>query len=102
MYITSFDKLSECAEFLMQKDCANISRALKCGYKVSGYFVTDVKLDHVNIQVTRNHEKLNRYSLSGDYIDSFSTAVEARSKLGLKLGNLSAAIKKQGMCNGYY
>lgn len=86
----------------MQKDCANISRALKCGYKVSGYFVTDVKLDHINIQITKTHGMLNRYSLSGEYIDSFSTAAEAKSKLGLKLANLSAAIKKQGMCNGYY
>lgn len=97
-----FDNVSECASFLEQNDYGNISRALKCGYKVHGYFITDQKLDCVKIQVTKNNGKLNRYSLNGDYIDSFDTAKDARKKLNLKLGNLSAAIRKGGMCNGYY
>ena len=101
-YVTCFDNVSDCAEFLMQKDYSNISRALKCGYKVNGYFVTDQKLDYIKVQVTKNNGKLNRYSINGDYIDSFDTTAEAKSKLNLKLANLSAAIKKGGMCNGYY
>ena len=101
-YVTCFDNVSDCANFLMQKDYANISRALKCGYKVNGYFVTDQKLDYIRIQVTKNNGQLNRYSTNGDYLDSFDTAAEAKKKLNLKLANLSAAIKKRGLCNGYY
>ena len=101
-YVMCFDKVSDCSEFLSKSNYANINRAIKCGYKVSGYFVTDQKLDSIKIQITKNNGKLNRYSLNGDYIDSFETVSEARQKLGLKLCSISAAIRKKGMCNGYY
>lgn len=69
--------------------------------KIFGYFITTEKYDKLQITVTKNVEKLNRYTLNGIYIDSFSTIKEAKEKLGLKLNNISAAIKLGKSCNGF-
>lgn len=46
-------------------------------------------------------EKLNRYSLDGIYIDSFTTISNAKEKLNLKLSSISSAIKLNRQCNGF-
>ncbi len=101
-FVAEFDKLDKCAEFLeIHAKNNNLNRAIKNKYKINGYFVSYEKYDQLSIIVTKNNGKLNRYSIDGDYIDSFESAREAKTKLGLRLGNLSAALRSFGICNGY-
>lgn len=102
-FVKSFNRSQDCLEFLdiSLKRNGTLGRAIKGQYKVKGYFVTDEKLDKINIQVTKNNGKLNQYDLEGNFIQSFETARDAKNTLGLKLGNLSAAIRLKKQCNGY-
>ena len=93
-FINEFNTAKECVEFL-QTNSTNLSR------EVNGYFITTKKLDNYQILVSKPSEKLNRYSISGEYIDSFNTISEAKQKLGLKLSSISTAIKMNRTCNGY-
>lgn len=99
-FINEFNTAKECIEFL-QTNSANLSRAVKSKIKVNGYFITTEKLDNYQVLVSKSSEKLNRYSISGEYIDSFNTISEAKQKLGLKLSSISTAIKMNRTCNGY-
>ena len=103
-FVKEFEKARDCLEFLeydLQNNAA-LNRATNAQYKLNGYYVTCEKLDKLNVQITVNKSKLNRYDLNGNYIDSFATAREAKEKLNLKLASLSSAIKQKRMCNGYY
>lgn len=102
-FVKEFDKARDCLEFLEYdlKNNAALNRAVNGKYKLNGYFVTTEKLDKINVQITKNNGKLNQYDLDGNYIQSFDTAREAKEKLGLKLANLSAAIKLKKQCNGF-
>lgn len=101
-FVTEFDNLENCAKFLeVNSKTNNIYRSIKNKYRVHGYFVSYEKYDSISIQVTKNNGKLNRYTVDGKYIDSFESVKEARNRLGLKLGNISAAIRSFGICNGY-
>jgi len=95
-----FNTSSEVIDFL-NTNTANLSRAIKANYKISGYFITTEKYDKLQIVVTKNTSKLNRYTLDGVYIDSFSTVKEAKEKLNLKLSSISTAIKLGRSCNGF-
>lgn len=75
--------------------------AIKLQNKIRGYFISTEKYDKLQITVTKLSGKLNRYTLQGDYIDSFKTVKEAREKLGLKLCSISQAIKLGRQCNGF-
>lgn len=99
-YIQEFSTAKECIEFL-QTNSANLTRSVKTQTKVSGYFISTEKLDKFQVTVSKVSEKLNRYSLSGEYIDSFKTIKEAKEKLGLNLSSISTAIKMNRSCNGF-
>lgn len=98
--VNEFNKMSEVIEFL-DTNSANLSRAVKANYKISGYFVSTEKYDKLQILVSRTSEKLNRYSLDGIYIDSFNTVRDAKEKLNLKLSSISSALKLNRQCNGF-
>lgn len=98
--VNEFNKMSEVIEFL-DTNSANLSRAVKANYKISGYFVSTEKYDKLQIIVSRTSEKLNRYSLDGIYIDSFNTVRDAKEKLNLKLSSISSALKLNRQCNGF-
>lgn len=100
LFIDEFESSKEITAFL-DTNSANLSRAIKASYKISGYFISNEKFDKLQITVSKTSEKLNRYSLNGVYIDSFQTVREAREKLNLKLGNISTAIKLKKQCNGF-
>jgi hypothetical protein len=100
VFITEFENLKACCEFL-SSNTGNISRAIKTNLKVKGYFISTEKVDKLQIVVTKLSGKLNRYSESGHYIDSFNTVKEAKDKLGLKLLNISSSIKLNRTCNGF-
>lgn len=100
IFITQFNSASECINFL-ETNTGNLSRAIKTQRRIKGYFITTQKLDKLQVVVTKLSGKLNRYTLSGQYIDSFDSVKEAKEKLGLKLSSLSTAIKLNRQCNGY-
>jgi len=100
LFIDEFESSKEITAFL-DTNSANLSRAIKASYKISGYFISNEKFDKLQITVSKTSEKLNRYSLDGVYIDSFQTVREARERLNLKLGNISTAIKLKKQCNGF-
>lgn len=90
----------ECVEFL-ETDRGNITRAIKLQNKIKGYFISLEKLDNFKVNVTKLNGKLNRYSLNGEYIDSFDSIADAKKILNLKLCSISQAIKLGRQCNGY-
>lgn len=98
--VDEFDNSSDLVEFL-NTNRANLSRAVRANYKISGYFITTEKIDKLKVTITKNSDKLNRYSIDGQYIDSFDTIAEAKKKTGLKLNSISTAIKLQRTCNGF-
>lgn len=100
-FVKEFDTCDEITSFL-KTNTGNLSRAVKLNYKINGYFITNEKFDKLQVTVTKLSGKLNRYSLEGEYIDSFKSAGEAKKKTGLKLCSLSQAIKLGRQCNGYY
>ena len=89
------------AVLFLNTNTANISRAIKANYKISGYFISTEKYDKLQIIVNKKSEKLNRYSLDGIYIDSFDTVGQAKTKLNLKLASISSSIKLKRQCNGF-
>lgn len=99
-YIREFNSNEECIEFL-ETNRANLTRAIKLQNKINGYFISTEKHDKIRIQATKLNGKLNRYTLDGQYIDSFESAAQARQTLGLKLASLSQAIRLKRQCNGY-
>lgn len=101
LFINEFETAREIITFL-NTNSANLSRAIKANYRISGYFISHEKLDKIQITVSKTSEQLNRYSLDGNYIDSFKTVKEAKEKLNLKLANLSTALKLGKQCNGFY
>ena len=96
-----FERAIDIIEFL-NTDSSNLSKAIQANYKVSGYFISNEKHDKLQITISKLSGNLNRYSLEGEYIDSFKTAKEAKTKLGLKLGSVSTAVKTSKSCNGFY
>ena len=90
----------ECVEFL-NTDRGNLTRAIKLQNKIKGYFISLEKLDNFKVNVTKLNGKLNRYSLKGEYIDSFDSVADAKKILNLKLCSISQAIKLGRQCNGY-
>lgn len=90
----------ECIEFL-NTDRGNLTRAIKLQNKIKGYFISLEKLDNFKVNVTKLNGKLNRYSLKGEYIDSFDSVADAKKILNLKLCSISQAIKLGRQCNGY-
>lgn len=101
LFEEEFNTSSEIVKFL-NTNTANISRAIKSNYKISGYFISTEKYDKLQIIVSKVSGKLNRYSLEGKYIDSFRTVKEAKETLNLKLSSISTAIKLQKKCNGFF
>ncbi len=99
-YVTKFDSNQECVEFL-GTNRGNLTRAIKLQNKIHGYFISTEKYDKIRIQVTRLNGKLNRYTLDGQYIDSFDSVAQAKEKLHLKLSSISQAIRLGRQCNGY-
>lgn len=95
-----FESAGEAITFL-ETNYGNLSRAVKARYKISGYFISTEKHDKLQIVVNKKSGKLNRYSLEGEYIDSFNTVKEAKEKLGLKLSSISAAIRLRRQHNGF-
>lgn len=100
IFITQFNSASECVNFL-ETNTGNLSRSIKTQGRIKGYFITTQRLYKLQVVVTKLSGKLNRYSLNGQYIDSFNSVKEAKEKLGLKLSSLSTAIKLNRQCNGY-
>lgn len=98
--VDEFESAGEAVTFL-ETNYGNLSRAVKAQYKISGYFISTEKHDKLQIVVNKKSGKLNRYSLEGEYIDSFNTVKEAKEKLGLKLSSISAAIKLRRQHNGF-
>lgn len=90
----------EYIEFL-NTDRGNLARAIKLQNKIKGYFISLEKLDNFKVNVTKLNGKLNRYSLKGEYIDSFDSIADAKKILNLKLCSISQAIKLGRQCNGY-
>ena len=90
----------ECVEFL-ETNRGNLTRAVKLQNKIKGYFISLEKLDNFKVNVTKLNGKLNRYSLNGEYIDSFDSVADAKKILNLKLCSISQAIKLGRQCNGY-
>lgn len=99
-YIRTCESNEECVKYL-DTDRGNLTRAIKLQNKIRGYFISTEKYDKLQITVTKLSGKLNRYTLQGDYIDSFKTIKEAKEKLGLKLCSISQAIKLGRQCNGF-
>lgn len=99
-FYTDFDTQKECVEFL-NTNVGNLSRAVKSKIKIAGFFICTEYYDKIQIVVTKLSGKLNRYTLDGQYIDSFKTVKEAKEKLGLNLTSISQAIKLNRQCNGY-
>ncbi len=99
-YIRTCESNEECVKYL-DTNRGNLTRAIKLQNKIRGYFISTEKYDKLQITVTKLSGKLNRYTLQGDYIDSFKTVKEAREKLGLKLCSISQAIKLGRQCNGF-
>lgn len=99
-YITEFNSNEKCIEFL-ETNRGNLTRAIKLQNRIKGYFISTEKYDKLRIQATKLNGKLNRYTLDGQYIDSFESAAQAKQKLGLKLASLSQAIRLGRQCNGY-
>lgn len=99
-YIRTCGSNEECVKYL-DTNRGNLTRAIKLQNKIRGYFISTEKYDKLQITVTKLSGKLNRYTLQGDYIDSFKTVKEAREKLGLKLCSISQAIKLGRQCNGF-
>jgi len=100
LLIEEFENSKDAIEFL-NTDSKNLSRAVGANYKINGYFISTEKFDKLQITVSRLSGKVNRYTLEGDYIDSFSTVKEAKEKTGLGLTSLSTAIKLDRTCNGF-
>lgn len=100
-FIQGFDSNLEVVKFL-DSDRANLNRAIKCNYKINGYFISTEKLDKIQVTVTKLSGKLNQYDLDGNYIQSFDTIKQAKETTGLKLASISAAVRKCGQCNGFY
>lgn len=98
--VDEFNNSSELIEFL-NTNTANLSRAVRANYKISGYFISTEKHDKLKVVVTKNTSKLNRYTIDGIYIDSFDSIQEAKKKTGLKLNSISTAIKLGRTCNGF-
>ena len=98
--VEEFENSNEVTSFL-NTNTGNLSRAVKAHYKISGYFVSSKKYDKLQITVNKKSGKLNRYTIEGEYIDSFNTVKEAKDKLGLKLSSISSAIKLKRQCNGF-
>ena len=90
----------ECIEFL-DTNRGNLTRAIKLQNKIKGYFISLEKLENFKVNVSKLNGKLNRYSLNGEYIDSFDSVADARRILNLKLCSISQAIKLHRQCNGY-
>ena len=99
-YVQEFDSSEKCIKFL-QTNSGNLTRAIKLQNKIKGYFISTQKYDKIIPQTTKLNGKLNRYTLSGDYINSFDTIAQAKSKLGLKLSSISQAIRLGRQCNGF-
>lgn len=99
-YIRTCESNEECVKYL-DTNRGNLTRAIKLQNKIRGYFISTEKYDKLQVTVTKLSGKLNRYTLQGDYIDSFKTVKEAREKLGLKLCSISQAIKLGRQCNGF-
>lgn len=99
-FVREFDSNQECINFL-ETNRGNLTRAIKTSGKIKGFFITTEKLDKLQVVVTKLSGKLNRYTLDGNYIDSFNTIKEAKEKLGLKLTSISTAIKCNRQCNGF-
>ena len=99
-FVAEIEDLTKVKE-LLYTNSGNISRAVKCGYKVAGFFITTERLDNVQITISRTSGQINRYTLDGKYIDSFKTVREAEEKTGLKLNSISTAIKACRSCNGF-
>lgn len=100
-YVKACESSEECIKYL-ETDRGNLTRAVKLQNKIHGYFVATSKYDKLQITVTKLAGKLNRYTLEGNYIDSFKTVKEAKEKLGLKLCSISQAIRLGRQCNGFY
>lgn len=99
--IMECENIKECMDFLEVNTNSNISRAVQARYKINGYFVSTDKVDKLQVNFSRSSEQLNRYSMNGEYIDSFSSIKEAKEILGLKLCSISTAIKLNRSCNGF-
>lgn len=99
-FIQEFETASECIKFL-ETNSANLSRAVQLQNKIGGYFITTEKVDKLIISISKSSGKLNRYTVEGEYIDSFNTVAEAKEKLGLKLSSISQSIKLNRVCNGF-
>ena len=98
--VDEFESAGEAIIFL-ETNTGNLTRAVKAQYKISGYFISTEKYEKLQIVVNKKSGKLNRYSLEGEYIDSFNTVKEAKEKLGLKLTSISTAIKLKRQHNGF-
>jgi len=87
---------------IIDSSTTNFLRSVNCRYPINGYIVSKTKLNDFKVICSPISEKLNRYSLDGDYIDSFDTVKDAKSKLGLSLCSISSAIRSGRTCNGFY
>lgn len=98
-YYKTFKSMSEC---LQELDCclSNVQRAIKLGYKVGGYYLSDKLYSlYIKPEVKKLTGKVHQYDLSGNYIQSFTSLKEGEEKLGIKLTGVNDAIKQ---FNSYY
>lgn len=100
-FIEEVNSITECAKKL-EVNCSVIQKAVKNGYKCSGYYLS---FDKVNIFVKPDkkrarHKVLYRYDLNGNYIDCLNIS-EVKNICNNDYKKLHSAIKEGYSCCGY-
>lgn len=101
-YEKTFDSINECARTLGVTPGV-VQRAIKSQTKIRKYYISFEKLDKFVKEKTLKHysDEVHQYSLSGEYIQTFSCVNDVVKQLGKTYSSISTSIRLQGTCGGF-
>lgn len=100
-FLQTYDSLSEAARDL-NIEVSLISRAVKLGYKVLNFYFSDIKSNEFALSKKQSiySRPVYQYSLTGEFLQEFKNANEAKKKLYIT-SDIGSAIKMGRTCGGY-
>lgn len=98
----SYKSIAEAARAL-NVNISNIQRSLKGGYKTRNcYFSFELKPNFSAAKNTRfRNTPIHQYSLSGEYIKSYSCMKEVETEFGCRMDGINSAIRMGGQHKGF-
>lgn len=98
-YLQEFESITECAKSI-NVAVPNLSTAIKGKYKISEYYVSDIKLDFFEVESNKYIDGFYQYDLEGNFIKHIKNLSELRD--AVKVSNPSAVYRALRTGNSAY